>query len=111
MVDRPGTTYSIQNEAELWPAAKASHLSKRADGTIRDRPGERMFSAHAGERQNSDYVEGSKVNPISDVNGEGKSRITATHLNVKHSSKQVNGESAQTQTGKILEINARRHQK
>ncbi|MFX3616548.1 MAG: small acid-soluble spore protein K [Sporolactobacillus sp.] len=57
-MDRPRTTYSVQDEDELWPSAKTSHLSKRADGTIRDRPGERMFSAHAGERQNSDHVEG-----------------------------------------------------
>lgn len=57
LVDKPGTTYSVQVEDQLWPAAKASHASKRADGTINDHPGERMFSAHAGERRNSDHVE------------------------------------------------------
>ncbi|SFG25626.1 YpzG family protein [Sporolactobacillus nakayamae] len=29
----------------------------------------------------------------------------------KHSPNQVNGETQQTQSGKILEVNARRHQK
>lgn len=52
-----------------------------------------------------------EMNPISEAHGEERSRVTATHLNAKHSSKQVNGESARTQTGKILEVNARRHQK
>ncbi|MFT8363869.1 MAG: small acid-soluble spore protein K [Sporolactobacillus sp.] len=57
-MDKPGTTYSVQDEDRLWPAAKASHASKRVDGTINDRPGERMFSAHDGVHEQTDHVEG-----------------------------------------------------
>lgn len=57
MVDKPGTRYSVQNEEELWPAADPSHVSKRTDGSINTRPGQRMFSAHEKQR-NSDHTEG-----------------------------------------------------
>jgi hypothetical protein len=57
LVDKPGTRFSVQNEDELWPGADPSHVSKRADGTIKDRPGERMFSAHQKQR-NNDHTEG-----------------------------------------------------
>ncbi|MDN3956935.1 small, acid-soluble spore protein K [Sporolactobacillus laevolacticus] len=56
-MDKPGTRFSVQNEDELWPGADPSHVSKRADGTIKDRPGERMFSAHQKQR-NNDHTEG-----------------------------------------------------
>ncbi|CAM3278464.1 YpzG family protein [Sporolactobacillus spathodeae] len=52
-----------------------------------------------------------QVNPTSGINGGQKGRVTATHLHAKHSFKQVNGESAVTQSGKILEVTARKHQK
>ncbi|RYL94198.1 small acid-soluble spore protein K [Sporolactobacillus sp. Y61] len=51
MTDRPGTTYSVQNENELWPGAKEEHASKRAEGSIKDRPAERMFSAHRNDQR------------------------------------------------------------
>lgn len=57
MVDKPGTRYSVQNEDDLWPGADDSRVSKRADGSINDRPGERMFSAHDRKRTN-DHTEG-----------------------------------------------------
>lgn len=57
MVDKPGTRYSVQKEEELWPAADPSHASKRPDGSINTRPGERMFSAHDKQRHH-DHTEG-----------------------------------------------------
>lgn len=43
MVDRAGKQFSVQNENSILPRAKEEFSSKRADGTIKDRPGERMF--------------------------------------------------------------------
>ncbi|MCO7177185.1 small, acid-soluble spore protein K [Sporolactobacillus kofuensis] len=57
MVDKPGTRYSVQNEEDIWPGASPSHVSKRANGTTKDRPGERMFSAHRDQREH-DHTEG-----------------------------------------------------
>ncbi|MCL1632235.1 small, acid-soluble spore protein K [Sporolactobacillus sp. CPB3-1] len=56
-MDKPGTRYSVQNEDDLWPGADDSRVSKRADGSINDRLGERMFSAHDRKRTN-DHTEG-----------------------------------------------------
>ncbi|WP_425441040.1 small acid-soluble spore protein K [Sporolactobacillus nakayamae] len=47
----------MQKEEELWPAADPSHASKRPDGSINTRPGERMFSAHDKQRHH-DHTEG-----------------------------------------------------
>ncbi len=59
-MDQPGTTFSVQNDEELWPGAKDEYASKRADGSIKDHPGERMFSARRKQRedQNHDHAEG-----------------------------------------------------
>lgn len=58
LTDRPGTMFSVQNENEMWPAAKGAFASKRADGSIKDRPGERMFSAHSKKQNDQDHTEG-----------------------------------------------------
>lgn len=58
MTDRPGTMFSVQKEDEMWPAAKEKFASKRANGMTKDRPGERMFSAHSNKLNDQDHTEG-----------------------------------------------------
>ncbi|WKB35905.1 small acid-soluble spore protein K [Terrilactibacillus sp. S3-3] len=58
MVDKPGTQYSVKDEDELWPAAKEEFASRRANGTIKDHPSERMFSAHQLHQDENNRVEG-----------------------------------------------------
>ncbi|WP_085522410.1 small acid-soluble spore protein K [Tuberibacillus sp. Marseille-P3662] len=43
MVDRGEKQYPVQNENSIQPRAKAEFSSKRANGTTRTRPQERMY--------------------------------------------------------------------
>ncbi|RYL90918.1 hypothetical protein EWI07_11655 [Sporolactobacillus sp. THM7-4] len=47
----------MQDPEHIWPAAREEYASKRADGSIKDRPRERMFSAHFKD-DDHDHAEG-----------------------------------------------------
>ncbi|GGH88841.1 small acid-soluble spore protein K (minor) [Pullulanibacillus pueri] len=46
MVDRAGTHYPVQNENSIQPRAKDEFSPKRANGTMKDHPIERMLMSN-----------------------------------------------------------------